>query len=407
MADKKIYNAVIIGGGASGLLCAVSAKLHNKNINIAIIEKNDRVGKKLLSTGNGRCNLTNAGVSTDYYVGSFKNQAQKLFDRFTTDYLLNIFANLGLICFSDSEGRFYPVSKQASSVLDVLRFAYERLGIDTYCSENIKSVRKANGKFTVTTQNSEFVSDKLVIACGSKAAPKLGGNSSAVDYLRNFGHKINVFSPALCPVIVKSDLLKSLKGLRATGKVTLYDKNNNSVKSESGEIQFTDSSLSGICIFNLSLYTKPNYRICIDLLPNYSDNELYELVNKHISLFSSFLCDSLFTGIFQKRLAIAVLKMSGISDFNRKCSELSKNEIREICDTVKNMSFYIEGKGDFSNAQSSIGGVIGREINESTMESKIVKNLFICGEAVDLCGECGGYNLHFAFSSGYVAGENL
>lgn len=407
MACKKIYDAVIIGGGASGLMCAVSAKIHKKNINIAIIEKNDRVGKKLLSTGNGRCNLTNAGVSADYYVGSFKNQAQKLFDRFNADYLLNIFENLGLVCFADNEGRFYPVSKQASSVLDVLRFVSERLGIDTYCSENIKSVRKANGRFTVTTQSAEFVSNKLVIACGSKAAPKLGGNASAVDYLKNFGHKINAFSPALCPIVVKSNLLKSLKGLRATGKVTLFDENNNTIKSEMGEIQFTESSLSGICIFNLSLYAKLNYKISVDLLPNYSYEELYELINKHIHLFASFSCDNLFTGILQKRLAIAVLKMSGINNFTRNCSELRKNEIIEICNTVKNMTFCVEGKGDFSNAQCAIGGVIGREINENTMESKIIKNLYICGEAIDLCGECGGYNLHFAFSSGYLAGENL
>lgn len=407
MAYEKYYNVVIIGGGASGLMCAVSAKQHNKNINIAIIEKNDRVGKKLLSTGNGRCNLTNTKACADYYVGSFKEQSKKLFKRFDTEYLLKIFEDLGLICNSDSEGRFYPISKQASSVLDVLRFAAERPGVDIYCSESIKSIKKTNGKFTVTTQATQFASDKLVIACGSKAAPKLGGTASAVDYLKNFGHKINSFSPALCPIIVKSNLLKSLKGIRAAGKVTLCDNNDKVIKSETGEIQFAESALSGICVFNLSIYAKPNCKISIDLLPDYSFKELYKLINKHIDLFSNLSCDNLFTGILQKRLSIAVLKMSGISDFAKNCSELSENEIKCICRTVKNMTFCVEGNGDFSNAQCAIGGVIGKEINESTMESKIVNNLYICGEAVDLCGECGGYNLHFAFSSGYLAGENL
>ncbi len=400
------FDSLIIGGGAAGLMCAISAKMKNKNISVAIIEKNDRIGKKLLSTGNGRCNMTNKFVSSDKFCGSFKNQSKHILEKYNTDFILNTFEKLGLLTFCDNEGRYYPVCKQASSVVDVLRFACERFEIKIFCNENIKSIRKNSKLFIVKTDKDEYISDKLVISNGSKAAPKLGGNSSASDYLKNFGHKFKPFSPALCPVKVKSDVIKSLKGIRVTGKATLYDKKH-IVKSEVGEIQFADNALSGICIFNLSLYTRIDNIISLDLLPDYSDKELSTLIYKNKKLFGNLEIENLFTGIFQKRLGQAIIKISGIKDFSRKCSSLNNDEIIRITDTVKNMSFPVIENFGFEQAQCATGGVCGNEIDEKTMQSKLIKNLFICGEAIDICGECGGFNLHFAFSSGYIAGENL
>lgn len=404
MVLKK--DVIIIGGGASGLMCAVSAKLKNKNISVAIIEKNERIGKKLLSTGNGRCNLTNKYISTDKYSGSFVNQSKYIFEKYDTKFILDVFNKLGLLTFCDSEGRYYPICKQASAVLDVLRFACERLGVEIFCAENIKSVRKSKNGFSVITDNNEFASKKLVISNGSKASPKLGGNGSAADYLKNFGHNFKPFSPVLCPVKVKSDVLKSLKGIRVTGNATLYDKNKK-IKSEKGEIQFAENALSGICIFNLSLYTKKDSIISLDLLPNYSIEELYSLIYKNIKLLGNMEIDNLFTGIFQKRLGQAILKISDIKDFSRKCSALDKTEINRIVNNIKNMSFSVIDNSGFDQAQCASGGVLGKEIDEKTMQSRLVNNLFICGEAIDICGECGGFNLHFAFASGYLAGENL
>ncbi|MEE1318371.1 MAG: aminoacetone oxidase family FAD-binding enzyme [Ruminococcus sp.] len=402
----NFYDAIIIGGGASGIMCAVSAKLKNKNISVAIIEKNDRVGKKLLSTGNGRCNLTNKYISIDKYSGSFRNQSGYIFKKYDTGFILDVFKNLGLLTFCDSEGRYYPICKQASAVLDVLRFACERLGVNIFCGENIKSIRRSKNTFTVITDKNEFNSDNLVIANGSKASPKLGGNGSASDYLKNFGHSFKSFSPVLCSVKVKSDILKSLKGIRVTGKATLYD-GNRKIKSESGEIQFAENALSGICIFNLSLYTKKDSIISLDLLSDYSYKELYSFINKNIKLFTNMEIENLFTGIFQKRLSQAILKISGIKDFSRKCSTLNRDEIDKLVTTVKNMKFSVIENSGFDQAQCTSGGVFGNEIDEKTMQSRLVKNLYICGEAIDICGECGGFNLHFAFASGYLAGENL
>ena len=407
MQKSNNYDAVIIGGGASGLMCAISAKQKNKNISVAIIEKNDRVGKKLLSTGNGRCNLTHNNITIDNYCGSFKNQSNIVFEKYNTKKLLDIFKNLGLLTFCDNDGRYYPLCKQASAVLDVLRFACDRLNVEIFCGENIRSIRKNGNNFSVKTDGNEFVAKKLVIANGSKAAPKLGGNSSSADYLKNLGHSFIPFSPALCPIKVKSDVIKSLKGIRATAKAVLFDKNKQIVKEEVGEVQFSDNSLSGICIFNLSLYTKKDFLICLDFLPDISDRELNSLLYNNKKLFSDLTIDNLLTGILQKRLGQAVLKESEITDFSRKCNSLSDNEIKNIVSTIKNMRFPVVENCGFEQAQCALGGVRGREIDEKTMQSKIVKNLYVCGEAIDLCGECGGYNLHFAFASGLTAGENL
>ncbi len=403
---KYNFDAVIIGGGASGLMCAISAKSNNPKMKVAIIEKNDRVGKKLLSTGNGRCNLTNRNVSADKYVGSFAEFSSAVFEKYNASSLLEYFDALGLAAFCDSEGRYYPASKQASSVLDVLRFGCERLGVEIFCGQNIRSLTKTNNEFLIKTENDVFAGKKLALCCGSKAAPKLGGSASAADYLRNMGHRVVPFEPALCPVEVDSGILKSLKGLRAAGSATLL-RNGKVIKKENGEIQFTDSSLSGICVFNLSVYAQKGDVISLDIINYISNKELFDRLKRNRELFGKLGADNIFTGILQKRLAQAVLKKSGITDFGVLTEALSDNQLKAITENAKNLEFTVRGKGGFDKAQSALGGVSGGELDAETMKSRIVDNLFVCGEAVDICGECGGYNLHFAFASGIIAGESL
>lgn len=405
--NVKRYDAIIIGGGASGLMCAVSAKMKNKNISVAIIEKNDRVGKKLLATGNGRCNLTNKNVSADKFVGSFAMQSRYIFNKYPTERLLNKFESLGLLSCCDKDGRYYPLCKQASAVLDVLRFACERLNVDIFCKENVHSLKKSKDIFSIKTDNNNFSCKKLVLACGSKASPKLGGNGSVGDYLMNFGHSFSPFSPALCPVKVKSDLLKFLKGIRSGCCATLSDSNGKIIKKENGEVQFTENALSGICLFNLSLHTKKGMYILLDLIPNIGENALYNILLAQKERFANQSIDNIFTGIFQKRISQAILKMGGITDFSKTVNQLTNENLESLCKIAKAMRFEVIENSGFDNAQCSKGGVKGKEINEKTMESKKIKGLYICGEAIDICGECGGYNLHFAFSTGDLAGENL
>lgn len=402
---KYRFDAVIIGGGASGLMCAIAAKKKNPSLEIAIIEKNDRVGKKLLSTGNGRCNLTNDNVGVDRYVGSADKLLSEVIKKYNTEKLIEYFESLGLQTVRDSEGRYYPMSRQASTVLDVLRFNCDELGVNFYCGETIRNVKKQKS-FVIKTGQNEFEANKLVVAAGSKAAPKLGGNGSAADILKNLGHSFAPFTPALCPVKVSSDVLKPLKGLRANASVTLY-KGSKPVKTESGEVQFNEDNLSGICVFDLSLFTSGDNMIAVDLTPDISEKELSNILLSNKARFSKQSADNIFTGILQKRLAQAVLKSAGVKDFSRACTSFSESELKAAAQSAKQLIFKVIGNEGFDRAQACRGGVVGEEIDPETMQSKITKNLYICGEAIDVCGECGGYNLHFAFAGGIIAGEHL
>lgn len=404
---QKQYDAVIIGGGAAGITCAVAAKESNKNLKIAIIERNDRIGKKLLSTGNGRCNFSNKNITSQNYHGTLVPQLNKLLKHYDNKYITEFFNGIGLLSYSDESGRCYPISKQASSVVDVLRFACKRLGIDIFCDEQTSSIKKNKNDFKVITGDKVFICKKLVIACGSSASVKNSGENIILSTLENFGHKRIPFSSALCPVKVKSDVIKSLKGIRVVGTATIFDVDGKFLKTEKGEIQFSDNALSGICIFNLSLFSKKGCKIVIDLLPDYEFSDVVNLIKHQKQLFGECTKECLLTGILQKRLGQVILKKSGITDFNDLCSNISDMEIKSISKTIKHFDFNVIGKESLEHSQCSLGGIDGNEINAETMESKIIKNLFVCGEALDICGDCGGYNLHFAFSSGHIVGENL
>jgi hypothetical protein len=216
-------------------------------------------------------------------------------------------------------------------------------------------------------------------------------------------------SPALCSVLVHSNVLPSIKGIRSTGKVTLLH-NNKPVKDELGEIQFTDKALSGICVFNLATYIKDkaeNYSIKVSLLPNFSDKDLKNMMFNRVEIFKDRPCEDLFTGLFHKKLGLALLKECNIKPLSKKIKSLTDKEINALIDIINNWNFKVKSLADFSNAQVVSGGVSGDEINPNTMESKKVKNLYVCGETIDIDGDCGGYNLQFAFASGLTAGENL
>ena len=342
---KYNFDAVIIGGGASGLICAVSAKKNNPGLKVAVVEKNDRVGKKLLSTGNGRCNITNAAVSAENlnkYLGA--EELRSVFERFDSKALLKYFKELGLLASADGEGRYYPLSRQASSVLDVLRYNCEQLGVEFFCGEAVKSVSRQR-QFAVKTENSVFFADKLVLAVGSPAAPKLGGTGFSNLLSGESAHKTAPFRPILCPV---------------------------------------------------------------DLLPDISEKELYNILLQNKERFSAQTADNIFTGILQKRIAQAALKKAEVSGFSRKCAELTESELKKAAKSAKALRFQIIGNLGFDRAQSCKGGVkVSGQIDRTTLESRRVKNLYFCGEAIDVCGECGGYNLHFAFATGIIAGEQL
>ena len=401
----KKYDVIIVGGGASGMMCAIAAKEKNPNHNIAIIEKQDRIGRKLLSTGNGRCNLLNLNVDKSKYDGSFRKYIDLLIDKNCPVDMLDYFSSHGLSAKEETEGRVYPVSNHASSVLDVLRFNIENLGIETICGEAVSDIRK-NGKFfEIKTNNNVFSAQKVVVSTGTQASSKLGGDNSGLNILKNIGIKTAPSYPALCPVKVKSNLLPSLKGLRVKGEVSLYD-GKSLVDKESGEIQFTENALSGICVFNLSnklnKVRKPVLKI--NLLPFTDD--VYALIKRNSVIFSRQTAENMFTGILQKKLALAVLKQAQIKP-SASINSLTQSDYIRLCEILTAWNFEVSGNGGYEKAQVAGGGVLGEEIIPETMESRKIKNLYICGEALDIIGKCGGYNLYFAFASGKTVGESL
>lgn len=404
---NKHYDIAVIGGGAGGLFfTALTAEKH-KNLKIAIIEKNQRVGKKLLSTGNGRCNLTNLYVNESDYHGSFKPYVSDILSDCSAEKLLELFKGLGLITRADDFGRVYPKSNQASSVLDVLRFNCEKENVTFFCNNKVIKVIKEKKLFKIYTDSEELTADKVLFSTGGAAAPKVGGDKSGYELLKALGHTIVTPTPALCPVNVKSEYLKSLKGIRVQGEISLLN-DNKVIASEDGEIQFTENSLSGICVFNLSQYIEKdvNYILRIKLMPEDDYVHIIETLKNNQRVFSSLDAENIMTGIFHKRISQALIKSAKIP-FDKKVKDITEREIKTLGKLVNSFDFTVSGLTDFNNAQVTKGGIKGDEINPDTMESKKIKGLYIIGEALDCNGDCGGYNLHFAFATGYIAAIGL
>ena len=400
------YDIITVGAGAAGLAAAISAKRNNRDLKIAILETQSKAGKKILVTGNGRCNLTNTNVSKEFYHGSF--DVSKTLNRFSAEKLINFFSTLGLVCDIETNGLVYPHSRQASAVLDVLLMEIKRLKIEIICDCKVELIRKKGEFFNIKTSNGEYTAKKAVMSCGGKAFPTAGGTGLGLDVIKNLGHKITPLFPALCPIQVKSDFMKSLKGIRAKAEVTLYD-GEKAIKSEIGEVQFTDNALSGICVFNLTtlLPKTKNPIISVNLTKDYSYIELLNLLYDRKKLFANEPLEEFFTGLFHKKIGTALIKSITNKALTESCKKLSDKELKALANLIQNWKFECKQCKDFSKAQVMLGGVNGNEVNGYTFESKVVKNLYICGEALDVCGDCGGFNLHFAFASGIITGENL
>ena len=400
------YDIITVGAGAAGLAAAISAKRNNRDLKIAILEAQSKAGKKILVTGNGRCNLTNTNVSKEFYHGSF--DVSKILNRLSAEKLMYFFSTLGLVCDTEANGLVYPHSRQASAVLDVLLMEIKRLKIEIICDCKVELIRKKGEFFNIKTSNGEYTAKKAVMSCGGKAFPTAGGTGLGLDVIKNLGHKITPLFPALCPIQVKSDFMKSLKGIRAKAEVTLYD-GEKAIKSEIGEVQFTDNALSGICVFNLTtlLPKTKNPIISVNLTKDYSYIELLNLLYDRKRLFANEPLEEFFTGLFHKKIGTALIKSITNKALTESCKKLSDKELKSLANLIQNWKFECKQCKDFSKAQVMLGGVNGNEVNGYTFESKVVKNLYICGEALDVCGDCGGFNLHFAFASGIITGENL
>ena len=383
-----IYDVIIVGGGAAGLMAA--SKLCSKNKKVLVLEGAQRVGKKLLSTGAGRCNLSNKNISPACFCGD-TYFLREFLEKYSYERIRDEFLKLGLLIREDNEGRAYPYSMQATTVLDILRKESEKA--ETVCECEVIDIKKSKDIFKIFSKDGKaFEGKNVIIACGGKASNQLASKTGGYMLAEKMGHKIKSLIASLVPVLVNPNEVKALKGIRARAKVTLLD-NGKTIAEDLGEVQFADGALSGICVFNISRFAKKGMKIRLDLMPEYSKEEIEKMIKEDVA-------SEIFLGMLNKRVYAQAFKAKGFS-----LSEKISPKDAAFC--VKNFEFNVLGTQGFDKAQVTAGGVSISEIDPKTMQSKKADGLYFAGEILDIDGLCGGFNLHFAWSSAFAACEDI
>ncbi len=400
----------VVGGGAAGMLAAITAS--QEGARVTLLEGGERVGKKILATGNGKCNLGNLNLSVTDYYGAKKEWIESALSYFDTEETIRFFRKAGLM-LKEKNGYLYPLSEQASSVLDVLRTELRESGVEVVAECKVTEVSKTDaGEFLVCAGDRSFAFDKVVLACGSKAAPKTGSDGSGYKLAKKLGHDLIPTVPALVQLHCEENYLKEVAGVRADAEITvLYSKGEAIV--ERGELQLTDYGISGIPVFQLS--RKINYllrdmgknaevKVKIDLLPDMDEEAFSQFCEVRKLLQTDRTVEEFFTGMLNKKLMLLFIKLAGLKR-DMPVSEASEDKLEAVFSLCKDWRLTVVGSNSYDNAQVCAGGVDTTQVN-ATMESKLVPGLYFAGEILDVDGRCGGYNLQWAWCSGHLAGKN-
>ncbi len=412
------YDVVILGAGSAGLAAAYAVgRYSSKKIKIALIEKELKPGKKLLATGNGRCNLTNINMSSAYYNETAREFLDKLIERMNPQKLIDEFSSMGLLCRIDSEGRVYPYSNRATTVLDIFSLWIKKNGADVFCGTKANEVTAIGGGYKINCGDKMFIAKKLILSTGGAVQPNLGSDGSSYRFAKQIGLKCSNIFPSLVPISVSDKNIKILKGVRAKARVKLKA-DGKIIAEEYGEVQFNEKNISGICIFQLSRYVNEwfvnktisgtrfnDILIEIDLIPEYSHNDILQIIDNRIKLFPGILAKEMTNGVVHEKLGEYITKKIGIRP-ETKLSEITSKEKHMTADMLKSLTFKPTSPSDLNAAQVTAGGIAIDEI-DGTFQSKKYPGLYIIGEALDVDGKCGGYNLHFAFSSAITASRCL
>ena len=395
---------LVLGGGASGMMAALTAAEDPSN-RVTLLERQSRVGRKLLATGNGRCNLSNLHADVSHYHGSDPAFTEPALRHFPVEDTLAFFRQLGLVTVAEPDGKIYPFSDQANSVVDVLRLALVQRGVDVRCGcEVIQLSRKARG-YSLKTQEESFFADKIILACGGSAGGKLGGTDLGYRLLSAMGHTLIPPRPALVQIRTDTTLTRSLKGVRADAGVIL--KRGASVAAkDAGEIQFTDFGVSGPTIFGLSREASfgGEQTLLLDLFRPMSAEETRALLLDKQRCDPNRLLEDFLTGILHNRLGRVIITAAGFR-LDEPCGNLNHSEIDRIVQKIKCLPLTVTGVMGLDQAQVTAGGICTREFRPDTLESRLCPGLFATGELLDIDGDCGGYNLQWAWSSGRLAGK--
>lgn len=404
-----MVKVIVVGGGAAGMMAAISAR--RKGASVTILERNPRVGKKILATGNGRCNYTNVFLDVKNYHGNNPKFVYSPLSQFNVETTIDFFERLGITHVVEDKGKVFPLSFQASSVLDVLRYELDEIGVEILCDSYVKKIEKERNVFKLTLDdNKRIKGDKVIIATGGNAMPSSGSDGNGYDLAKSLGHNVVSVFPGLVQLKLQGDFFKRIDGVKIVGTATLLN-NGKDIGEDSGDILFTKYGISGPPILQLSrraleLLNKNKKPILkVSIISGKSKEELSEYLKIRFTYMPKKTIEIGLIGLLNKRLIPVILEEAGI-DKGKIVSNISNEEIDSLAEILTDWRFNIIGSKSFDFAQVTAGGIDTREIDGRTMESKLISGLYFAGEVVDIDGDCGGFNLQWAWSSGYVAGLN-
>ena len=403
-----VYEAAVIGGGAAGLMCA--HRLAARGVRgVILLEGNDRLGRKLSVTGNGQGNVTNTHMSAAHYFGSGGEQVAAVLEKYGEEWLIGELASLGGMFAADAAGRVYPTSRQAASVTDLFRFALAGSGTEIRLGERAVSAEKSGNVFCVRTARGSVHCRALVLACGGKASPHLGSDGNGYAIAASFGHTVTPLSPSLVRLRTDAAAVRGLKGIRCDCTVTLIrpDGKKGAVFSDTatrGDVLFTDGGVSGDAVFRISAFVKPGDAIAINFLPDCGAADVVAALCAKAARYPKMRAEDLLRGIVHSAVGRAALRRCNVAA--DEPAEAAAQKLPSLAGVLQWYTVAVTGTDGFANAQVTKGGADMRELT-ACLESKKVKGLYFAGELCDVDGECGGYNLQWAFSSGACVADAI
>lgn len=393
---------IIIGGGASGMAAAIRAS-EGTDRHVTLLERQTRAGKKLSATGNGRCNLTNLNADVSHYHGADPGFALPALTAYPPERVLEFFGRLGLRTVTEHGGRVYPLSDHAGSVLDVLRLGLEKPNVTLVTGAAATEIRRTGDRFRVLTPDAELTADRVVLACGGCAGAKLGGVMDGYALAAALGHSRTALYPALTQLRTAPDYPRALKGIRVDATARLLQ-GERTLAEERGDVLFTDTGLSGTAVFALTRCAAGKQDLTAELcLMDEPEEALLDDLRARRSRWPELEANRILTGAMQSRLGQMLCRYAGISG-GAQVRDVTDPQLRALAAALRSFRLPVTGVSGFETAQVTAGGLKTSEFDPETLESRLAPGLYACGELLDIDGDCGGYNLQWAWASGLLAG---
>ncbi len=401
------YDVVVAGGGAAGLSAAICYQRQRPKAKVLVLEALDRVGKKLITTGNGRCNITNGKATLTHYHSRSPELVKAVFDRYFVKDTVEFFKSLGVDIVFEEDGRAYPASYQAAGVVDALRFAAEELGVELRCDCRLTDFGRGQELKLQTTQGPLRTQNLLLAGGLLSGGPKVGSDGSILKLLKEKGFRTVKTAPAIVQLKTDTTLTRQLKGIKWNADCAIC-REGKALRTEYGEVLFTEYGLSGPPILQISRFASEpgRWEVRLDLFPGRSLKELTAALFERRTLLAGRPAEQFLSGLIHKRIGLVLIKEGGIS-LSAPVSTISDGQLKALAGRLKALSFPVTGTTGFPNSQVTAGGIAGDEVDFKTLQSKRVKGLFLAGELLDVDGDCGGFNLQWAWSTGMLAAEGM